>query len=244
MSPRYLRWICATALVVGCTPRAAPQRTSPPIAPSPQPDTRIHAVPDGNQASARVFTDMRDDLFNAQGRPAVAAPYLDVVGGELAIEGAYSVLRMRLRGPLPTHTPDPQLFYEWDVYLDTDANPATGGNWPLIVNDIGFEYMARLMLLDSKYVAELRDPLGGPSRRIEFRIRNDMVELRWPTRLVPGHQLDFVVSARQYGKRGAADGLQLADKAPAAGHYSLTSPTSDDPTNGSAALPPDRWGAA
>jgi hypothetical protein len=164
------------------------------------------------------LTDPTDDLFDVSANPITDLPYLDIVEAEVTTSGSDYIARITLNASLPTQTPDPQIFLEWDIYVDADGNSSTGSVWPLIINDLGSEYFARLMLLDSNYSAEVRNLETGEFQSIQYTITNNIIELRWSQEFYQTDTFNFVVAAKKYGERGAGSAFMLADKAPNQGH--------------------------
>jgi hypothetical protein len=189
------------------TPATIPitQTSTIPSTTTPTPTPEVKSV---------KLTDPPDDLFDASGNPIKDQPYLDIVEIEVTISGSDYILRIKLNGPLPAKTPDSQLFLEWDIYVDADNNPSTGSPWTIVTNDIGPEYFARLMLLDSNYSSEVLEFKTGKSQKIENKITDTTIELRWPQSFSQTDTFNFVVAAKKYGKRGAGNAFMLADKAP------------------------------
>lgn len=164
------------------------------------------------------LTDPTNDLFDKSGNPIEDQPYLDIVGAEVTTSGSDYIARIILNGSLPTQTPDPQIFLEWDVYVDSDCNISTGSVWPIVTNDLGFEYAARLCLLDSNYTAQLFDFKIRKTYSMQYTITGNIIELRWPQAFYQTDKFNFIVAAKKYGERGAGTAFMLADKAPNQGH--------------------------
>lgn len=182
---------------------------APTLAPTPTPSKTI------------IITDPANDLFDKDGKPTQGEPYLDIVEAEVYKEDSEYVLTMKMNGPLPEKTPDPQLFYEWDMYVDSDNNSSTGGFWPLVANDLGFEYLVRLMLLDSNYWAQIYDIKTNKSIDIKYTITNDTIVLHSPQTNNQINTFNFVVTAKEYGERGAGSAFILGDKAPNSFHVNF-----------------------
>jgi hypothetical protein len=165
------------------------------------------------EAAVISFTDPTDDLFDKLGNPIEDQPYLDIVEAEITTSGSDYITRITLNGPLPAETPDPQIFLEWDIYVDADNNCSTGYTWSLVANDLGFEYFARLMLLDSNYSAEVWD-FGTKQSNIQYKITDNIIELRWPQEFYQTNTFNLIIAAKKYGERGTGSAFTLADKAP------------------------------
>ncbi len=201
------------------TPTVTPSET-PSLTPTetPTPTQTPSATPTPTPLFSLMITDTTNDLFTPNGSPAQGEAYLDIVGLEILSFDTYFLGRMKLNGDLPTQTPDPDIFIEWDILVDLDRLPNTGWNWPLICNDIGPDFMCRLELLDDKYKGTLYDIEDNSWSEISFTINGDTIEWRWDK--IPDQPTTFniVAAARQYGHRGNSNFLQLADKAPNVGH--------------------------
>jgi hypothetical protein len=180
-----------------------------------------HEIIANFRATLVTLTDPTDDLFDKSANSIEGEPYLDIVEAEVSTNGSDYVVTMKMNGSLPQRTPDSQLFYEWDIFMDADSDPITGVSWPLIFNNLHAEYMPRLGLLDSNYWAQLYDLNTRKSVDIEYTITDNIIELRWSRTFNEADTFNFVVSTRKYGERGASTALILADKAPDEGYYNF-----------------------
>jgi hypothetical protein len=128
--------------------------------------------------------------------------------------------RIKLNGSLPAQSPDAQTLLEWTIYLD-DSSPSSGVPWPVVTNDLRQQYLARVVLLDSFYKAQLFEMNTKKSTDIRFTITDNVIELNWPKSFSQSDSFNFVVATKKYGQRGAPSAFMLADKTPNQGHASF-----------------------
>jgi len=168
--------------------------------------------------------DPTNDLFDMSGRPAAGEPYLDIVSSELMFfPDGYYLARLTMNGSLPTQTPEGCVFIEWDIVADIDNSSKTGWHWPLMWNDIGPDYMVRLELAYSTYRGRALDISTMKWTDIQYKIQENVVELRLPVTSSIPQTFNYIVAVRKFGMTGKADDHRLADKAPNNGHYTLHS---------------------
>ena len=191
---------------------SAESEPSPATPPAPEPEPEITGI---------ILNDPVDDFFDESGNPTSDEPYLDIISAKLTTEDNDYMLSMNLNGPLPDSTPDSTFLYEWNIYVDADSSLASGTNWPNVINDLGSDYMARLMLLDSTYHGEVYEFSTKNKTAIQYSIKENTVELRWPKKDAYPDTFDFVVTTKKYGERGSSGAFILADKAPELGHCSF-----------------------
>ncbi len=160
------------------------------------------------------LTDPADDLFDKAGNPIRGELYLDIVQIWIASFGSYYDAKITLNAPLPDKTPEPSAFMQWDIYVDADRNALTGESWPLVANDLGFEYFVRLMLLDSTYTGEVHEFGTGFSQSLVLDITSNVIEFRWLRKTDQPDAFNFVATAKKYGERGKASAFILGDKVP------------------------------
>lgn len=165
-----------------------------------------------------ALEDPTDDIFDKSGSPVSGEPFMDIVSAVLTTEGSDFFFTMKLKGPLPAKTPDSAFLYEWDIVVDGDSSPATGTSWPLVLNDLGCEYMVRLTLLDSSYHGEIFDLRVNKGVPVQYTATGDTVQLRWTNTESLPDTFSFMVATRKYGERGSGSAFMLADKAPNEGH--------------------------
>ena len=176
---------------------------------------------------AEVFTDPIGDLFDRQGKPVTAEPYLDIVEVELTRSGTEYNARIKVNDPLPSSLGDPAIFLEWDLLVDIDQNRETRPwSWGLLDNGIGVDMLVRLMLGPSGqgYRAEVLNAATKKSVRISFNIDGATVQLKFDdTSLgVVSKAFDLVFDARKYGDYGRAGGELAFDKAPNRGYFTFS----------------------
>ena len=188
--------------------------------PTPIPTTTPILTPAPNpEAKSVKITDPANDLFDKSGNSVKDQPYLDILEAEVSTFNLEYIVRIRLNAPMPAKTPDPQILLEWDIYVDADNDPYSGSPWPIVTNDLGPEYFVRLMLLDSTYHSEVRElKTEGQAQKIENKVTDNIIELRWPKTFNHSDTFGFVVAAKKYGERGSGSAFMLADKAPNQGH--------------------------
>ena len=176
---------------------------------------------------AEVFTDPIGDLFDKEGHPVTAEPYLDIIEVELTRSGTEYNARIKVNGPLPSSLGDPSIFLEWDLLVDIDQNRETRPwSWTLLDNGIGVDMLIRLMLGPSGqgYRAEVFNAATKKSVRINFNVDGATIQLKFDdTSLgtIP-RAFDFVFTARKYGNYGQAGGELAFDKAPNRGYFTFS----------------------
>lgn len=167
------------------------------------------------------LSDPKDDLFNIAGESwADFGAYIDITESELSLSNGFYLAKIKLSSPPPTKTDDPSIMIEWDILIDSDCNMGTGDTWPILLNDIGADYLLRLTLVDSTYTGQVINLMTNDWGSIEYEIDGNVVELRFSSETIgePAN-FNYVVAVRKYGEWGAPQALQVADKAPNEGHY-------------------------
>jgi len=137
---------------------------------------------------------------------------------------------MDLRAALPEARDFTAQSVEWDFFTDIDRNPATGIKWPLVANDLGYDFLVQLRLQNGQYQARLFNVAANTWIPIEYSIRGDMVEMYMDIQAIipsvgglvvtPG-DLYWLVATRLYNTGDADSQPSAADKAPNQGHYNL-----------------------
>jgi len=184
----------------------------------------IFLTPNLVNVVGQSLTDANGDLLDKSGNPAVGDPYLDIVEASLVIEGSSYLGTIKLDGDIPSKTNDNSIFIEWDFMIDADKNPSTSpwGYFPLAVNDIGVDYMARLCLLGDNRWGEVYNGPKNSFHEIDFQLNGNEIKLMFsPSDIGGSMSFDFVILVRKYGNRGAPDALIVFDKAPEKLHYAF-----------------------
>lgn len=190
------------------------------------------------QSSGPPFSDPTNDLFDKNGNPITAEPYLDIVSVDIWKSSGNYTIELVVNGPLPKSI-DPSLWIDWDILVDTDNNASTGWYWPLVLNDIGADLIVRLGMANSTfypdafpYVLNAASVSGlnvlVEGNRIVFTLSPPLMLKLPPT-------FSWTVAARKYGNRGLPPNppLLAADKAPNTGHYVTDLETVRTETNAS-----------
>jgi hypothetical protein len=103
------------------------------------------------------LTDQEGDLLDKNGKPTTDESYLDIIEADLELVDDNFVGLIRLKGDIPSKINESDIFVEWDFMIDADKKPSTSpwGHMPLLVNDLGVDYMVRLCLQDDKRWAQI-----------------------------------------------------------------------------------------
>ena len=175
-------------------------------------------------ATTIKILDGTNDLFDGNSAPISGEAYLDIVEAEISIVGTPRnyLFRMKVNGPVPTQLDDPKISIEWDFFIDSDLNPATGWNYPIACNDIGPDYMISYNLSGNQGYGTLYDISTGKFTKLATpNIIGDTIELSFTWTLM--QQIDnfnCVVAARKWVQTGPNQkSLSAVDKAPNVGHY-------------------------
>jgi len=186
------------------------------------------------------LTDQEVDLLDKNGKPTVDESYLDIIEANLELVDDNFIGLIRLSGDIPSKTNESDIFVEWDFMIDADKKPSTspGGHMPLLVNDLGVDYMVRLCLQDDKRWAQIYNAAQNDWFGIDFEISGSEIELTFTPSEIGGFKnFDFVVLVRKYSDRGVSDALIAFDKAPSKGHYTFEAGLISDELNESKGLP-------
>jgi len=165
-----------------------------------------------------VSDDPVGDLFNSKGSPTTGEGSLDIAGVELACEESGYVARINLLGTLPTSVPDPSVFIEWDLLIDSDrnANTRSWGPFALIDNGLGVEVLIRACLSSDGYTGHALTWPGGNETysAIDYAVDDGVIELHFDQFLIgTPAAFDYVVAVRKY-----VGNQMTADKSPDRGH--------------------------
>lgn len=181
--------------------------------------------------STTLPADPAGDLFDKIGNPYLGEAFLDILESNVSLSDNTYAIAMRVAGALPEKLDDPSLFIEWDMFVDSDRDPNTGWSWPLVLNDIGSDYLLRLTLDHVGYtgLAQKTDACTPyASGIISYEIDEDTVKLSFPRGMIGSPtDLHYVIAVRKYGEGGIPSALLAADKAPEQGHYVFQAHYSD-----------------
>jgi hypothetical protein len=188
----------------------------PPPSPSPVPTPGATTTAAGAKKISCI--DRVGDAFDAVGGPFPAEAYLDIVRAEVQLIGTSYLFRMELAGPLPPVSADPLMLLEWDFFIDADRNANTGAKNPLLANDIGAEYMVRLLAHNGQVRGELMNFIDGKAYGIAPAVAGSVIDLSFTwTMMQQLSSFDCVAAARRI-----FDGVLIAaDRAPDEAHLSL-----------------------
>jgi hypothetical protein len=182
-----------------------------------------------------VMIDSTADLFDKNGNAATGAAYLDIQKAEISFamtsltDGEFT-LRMELKEPLPEPSNTTARFIEWDFLTDLDRNPANGFQWPLIANDMGYDFLVQLGLQNGKYQARMLTISNNSWQNVEYSIQGNTIEIYLEvedlipslTNLITGPaDMYWMVATRLYMTGDADNQPSIIDKAPNQGHYNL-----------------------
>ena len=164
------------------------------------------------------FADPTGDTFDAAGNPAAAEACIDIRDADISMTVSGYRFSMRVEGVVPISLSDQAKAAEWDFFLDTDLSGTTGERSPLFINDIGAEYMLRLLVHGIQNSAELINLVSLQATPVPVTVSVDTVIFN-----VPGSALsnltafDCVALARSWQNNT----LVAADKTPGQGSYSF-----------------------
>jgi hypothetical protein len=177
--------------------------------------------------STPVFSDDADDLFDENGIFATGEGYLDILTSQMSLMGGLYTVRLELNSPCPVKTEEPTTFIEWDVLIDVDADASSGTKWPLIGNDIGYDYLVRMTLVDTEYRGEILNTHTHTFSDIDFIVAiynfeemGNIIELYFPASAI-GNPESFIwiTAIREYIYGDQPDQPSASDKSPNEGHY-------------------------
>lgn len=168
------------------------------------------------------YADPAFDSFDSNGNVVSGEPYLDIVNADVLKSDTNYILRMKLNGVLPRKTVQPGTFIEWDFMLDTDLNPNTGNFWPLISNDLGYDYLARVTLEDRSWGHEMLTLSNGKYTKINYRAIDNVIELTIPKDIISKAEgFNWTAAVREYKEGDKADSPSVSDKIANSGHFSF-----------------------
>jgi hypothetical protein len=164
------------------------------------------------------FTDSTGDTFDDTGKPIQVEPYFDIVSAELNLIGTNYLFRMKVNGEVPLTLTNPNAAAEWGFFIDADHMGTTGTAGPLFVNDIGAEYMVRLLIHGAQIRTELINLTTLESSSIAYTVDGDTISLSFNYTLMQELQnFDCIALTRSW----LNNSLIAADKAPNEGHHSF-----------------------
>jgi hypothetical protein len=189
----------------------------------PEPGSRPKII------STAVFPDTTSDLFDAGSGSTPGKGYIDIRRSQISWTGGYYTAHIELNDPCPVRTDDSSTFFEWDILVDADSNSNTGFKWPLIGNDIGYDYLVRVGLNGSDYWGEVLTISTNASADIEFIVAvynnqetGNILELYFPEALIGSPEgFNWIVAVRQYLVNDPPDQPSISDKSPDEGHYTF-----------------------
>jgi hypothetical protein len=202
-------------------PGQPPSAPVPGIKPPPEP------VVTPAKLSTPVMIDAEGDLFDANGIGAAGEGYLDILSSQVSLENNLYTVYLELKDHCPVEADNSTAFIEWDILIDSDIDNGTGTKWPLIANDIGYDYMARATLEGSEYGQGLLDVRAKKWSDIESIVAvynsqkvGNIVELYFPADAIGSpDRFNFIIAVRKYLTGDAPNKPSVSDKTPDSGHY-------------------------
>lgn len=196
-------------------PTEIPTETAATILPTETVSPPVVEPPEG--AEKIVINDPAGDMFDARGQQISAVPYLDIVQAEIHVAETGSFFRMVLSGNLPSELDDSDPVLEWDFLIDADMNSATGWADSLIANDIGPDYLLRLVMTPAGFSAELHNFNTDEIKQVDYKVVDNTVSISVPASMLTLEQFNVTVATRAW----RAGEIIAADKAPNQGHYNM-----------------------
>jgi len=190
--------------------------TALPGKPPSQPEPGITPI----TVSTPIYTDPAGDLFDGNGNSTNGEDYLDIVNSQLSLTGDIYALHLELNGPCPIKTSEATTFIEWDLLVDTDSNIATGTQFPLIGNDIGYDFLIRMTLENTTYGQEMLNTKTNVWSDITSKVTGNIVELYFTSNNI-GNPMSFnwMTAVRKYLKGAPPNLPSVSDKSPNLQHY-------------------------
>lgn len=172
--------------------------------------------------SATTRIDPAGDMFDAKGSPVAGEAFVDILESEVTQTGNLFVFRIKTGGQLPEKLADPNLYYEWGVFMNAASNYLVATvTSPLMTNDLASNVFLRVILNGSGYSANILELQQNRTvMTMDFKVSGDTITFSQPSDgyIVPP-SFSWVSVARRYGQKGAPASLQFIDKAPNEGHY-------------------------
>jgi hypothetical protein len=177
--------------------------------------------------SSAVYTDPVGDLFDKNGNSTTGENYLDIVKSQISLTAGLYTVHIELNEHCPQQTSEPTTFIEWDILIDTDTNANTGTKWPLIGNDIGYDYMARMTLQGTQYGQGLLKVNTNTWSDIDYLVAvynwqkvGNIIELYIPASAIGSpDSFNWIIAVRKYMSADPPNLPSVSDKAPNQGHF-------------------------
>jgi hypothetical protein len=177
--------------------------------------------------SSAVYTDPVGDLFDKNGDSTTGENYLDIVKSQISLTAGLYTVHIELNEHCPQQTSEPTTFIEWDILIDTDKNANTGTKWPLIGNDIGYDYMARMTLQDTQYGRGLLKVNTNTWSDIDYLVAvynwqkvSNIIDLYIPANVIGSpDSFNWIITVRKYMSADPPNLPSVSDKAPNQGHF-------------------------
>jgi hypothetical protein len=177
--------------------------------------------------SSEIHFDSAADLFNKNGDQTFGENYLDIIKSQVSLTAGIYTVHIELSEHCPKQTSEPTTFIEWDILLDNDKNANTGIQWPLIGNDTGYDYMARMTLENTKYGQGLLKVSTGTWSEIDYIVAvynydkaGNIVDLYIPAESIGNpDSFNWIIAVRKYKQGDLANQPSVSDKSPDKGHY-------------------------
>jgi hypothetical protein len=177
--------------------------------------------------SSAVYTDPVGDLFDKNGNSTTGENYLDIVKSQISLTAGLYTIHIELNEHCPQQTSEPTTFIEWDILIDTDKNANTGTKWPLIGNDIGYDYMARMTLQGTQYGQGLLKVNTNTWSDIDYLVAvynwqkvGNIIDLYIPANVIGSpDSFNWIIAIRKYMSTDPPNLPSVSDKAPNQGHF-------------------------
>ena len=177
--------------------------------------------------SSAVYTDPVGDLFDKNGNSTTGENYLDIVKSQISLTAGLYTVHIELNEHCPQQTSEPTTFIEWDILIDTDKNANTGTKWPLIGNDIGYDYMARMTLQDTQYGQGLLKVNTNTWSDIDYLVAvynwqkvGNIIDIYIPANVIGSpDSFNWIIAVRKYMSADPPNLPSVSDKAPDQGHF-------------------------
>jgi hypothetical protein len=187
---------------------------------------RAPGLPQGGveqpEISTPILDDAAGDLFDSIGAAVAGEGYLDIARTQAYfLNGTYTV-RIELRAPVPGQTDASVHEIEWDLLVDADGNAATGTKWPLIGNDVGYDYLVRIWLMGATMKQGVLNTTTGAVTGVNYTVNGNIIEMHFAPDAIGGtDSFNWIVAVRKYMTGDPDNKPSVSDKAPGSSHYSL-----------------------